>query len=206
MTRFRKYIDLTIDSSTLLPGGAPFAASQAMKALHLFNSRLDPLRRVAVAFPLLIGGKGFPGRHIRFFAISEDDLAFLVGHPLIRGLAQYDGMALSATLDVPKDCLSAVFRRDRITEKQCVGHAERAYRRAMRKSGEASNVLSMQERLARIRDNDEGFFVSMTSQSTGQGYRLYIRSEETEKEVWAQMTSYGLAGGIDGLMATVPVF
>jgi CRISPR-associated endoribonuclease Cas6/Csy4 subtype I-F len=215
--RYQRYAEIRLlarQDSEILPGGAPFALGRIIKAVHLINDRLSPQYRIGLGFPVLgIEGQstsgGFPGRVVRAFARSSDDLEFLMGHPLIAGMASLeDALEVTPVSRIPETSRFTCYIRDRSIEKSSEAWAHRSFRSETRnlerrmaasKSVPARTIMSVEERLKRSPAPSlavvasQMIHVNILSRSTEQAFKLNIRAVPVDGPGEGDPANYGLS-------------
>lgn len=201
--RFTHYLEARARLGMPIPGGPYAAAAAIAAAVHRANARLPEPRRFALAFPDLGHEGEHPAGRVRILARSEKLLEKLLLDPVLDGLVS--ARFLRSTVEITEEGEEAdIPVRCRRAEKGSLGWAERQHRRTQRKimaKLEAGNAvtapLSLSERYKRsaVRESDNkrecSIHLKLRSQSTGQGFSLFLRRAKKERAM-SLVDTYGL--------------
>lgn len=176
--------------------GAPMLMAALFAKLHRALVAAGPLAGVGVSWPGHDEAVPTLGACLRLHG-SEPALAALMGTPWLRGVRDHLRDPLPEVRVVP----GALLGHRVVSRVQVQSSAERMRRRLMRRQ-------QLDEQAARQRIPDEAAqqlrlpFVPLSSSSTGQAFRLFVRHGELRPEpVAGSFNAYGLSQS-----ATVPWF
>jgi hypothetical protein len=198
------------------PSGSPHptgqfrAAAEILDVLHVENVRRTHAGEppIAIALPNVLNGEARNGMgRIRVFGPAE---ALEALGALVAGTERpdTDRLDVGKPTKVPERHSFAAFVRDRLTEKEFVGHADRTLSRAQRKvmeriaRGEAvrkppmdteTRMASLSDRVAAASDANR-LSVRVRSRSTKSGFELFLGVVQSPNGVpGGTIDTYGLS-------------